>query len=107
MALTQPQVKFVNDVVRPHIERLIRFTSELDAFTLDYANQQTPLPTDSTVLTDSADGSAARADAPQLTGAMVASLATFTANMRANINAASLNALVAAAVRPVEAILRN
>lgn len=107
MALNQVQVKFVNEVVRPHIERLIRFASELDAFNADFANQQTPLPTDATVLTDNTDGTAARADAPQLTGAMVSSLATFSTNMRTQINAASLNALIAAAVRPVEQIIRN
>lgn len=107
MALNQVQVTFVNEVVRPHIERLIRLSSELDAFIADYANQQTPLPTDGTVLTDNADGTAARADAPQLTGAMVANLNTFSVNMRANISEAAYNALVAAAVRPVETILRN
>jgi hypothetical protein len=107
MALNPVQVVFVNEVVRPHIERLIRFASELDAFIADYANQQTPLPTDGTVLTDGEGGVAARTNAPQLTGATVASLNTFTVNMRANINAAAYNALVAAAVRPVEAILRS
>ena len=107
MALTQPQAKFVNEAVRPMIEKLILFRSQLDAFVLDFDNQQAPLPTNATVLDDNADGSAPRADAPQLTGAQVSQLRTFAANMRDQISGTALNTLVSVAVRPVEAILRN
>lgn len=107
MPLNQVQVKFVNEAVRPTIERLIFFRSQLDAFVLDYDNQQTVLPTTATVLDDNADGSAPRPDAPQLTGAQVASLRTFCANMRDQISTTALNTLVNVAVRPVEMILRQ
>jgi hypothetical protein len=107
MPLNPVQVQYVNAVVRPMIERLILFRSELDAFVLDYDNQQTPLPTTAAVLDDNAAGTAPRTDAPTLTGAQVAQLRTFCAGMRDQISATALNTLVQTAVRSVEAILRN
>jgi hypothetical protein len=107
MALNQVQVKFVNEAIRPMIEKLIRFRSELDALVVDFDNQQTPLPTDGTVLTDNTDGSAPRADAPQITGAQATALRTFCAGMRDQINASAHNILVQLSVRSVEQILRN
>lgn len=106
MALNPVQVKFVNEVVRPMVEKLIRFRSELDAFTLDFANQLTPLPTTAAALDDNSTGTAPRTDAPNITGAQVVSLNTFCTNMRDQISGASLNTLVSVAVRPVEQILR-
>lgn len=107
MALTPTQVTFVNEVVRPMIEKLIRFRSELDAFVLDYANQQTPLPTTAVNLDDNTSGTAPRTDAPTLQGSNVASLNTFCTNMRDQISGTALNTLVQLSVRPVEQILRN
>jgi hypothetical protein len=107
MALNQVQVQFVNDVVRPMVEKLIRFRSEMDAFVLDFDNQQTPLPTNATVLDDNAGGTAPRTDAPNITGAQVSNLRTFCANMRDQITPTSLNTLISVAVRPVEVILRQ
>lgn len=107
MALAPQQVAFTNDVVRPMIEKLIRFRSELDAFVLDYANQQTPLPTNAVNLDDNSTGTAPRSDAPTLQGTHVANLNTFCTNMRDTISGAALNTLVQLSVRPVETILRN
>jgi hypothetical protein len=107
MALNPNQVRFVNEVARPMIEKLIRFRSELDAFVMDYANQQTPLPTNAVSLDDNADGTAPRMDAPTLQGSHVASLNTFCTNMRDTISGATLNTLIQLSVRPVETILRD
>lgn len=89
------------------IEKLIRFRSELDAFVVDYANQQTPLPTTAVSLDDNTDGTAPRTDAPTIQGSHVASLNTFCTNMRDTISGPALNTLVQLAVRPVESILRD
>ena len=107
MPLTQVQVKFVTEAVRPMVEKLILFRSQLDAFVLDFDNPQTPLPTNGTVLDDNATGDAPRPDAPQLTGAQVTALRNFAAGMRDQISGTSLNTLVTVAVRSVEQILRN
>lgn len=107
MPLDTVQVKFVNETVRPTIERLILFRSQLDAFVLDFDNQQTPLPTDTTVLDDAIGGGSPRADAPQLQGQDVAALRNFCAGMRDQISAGALNSLVAKSVRSVEAIIRQ
>jgi hypothetical protein len=107
MALNQTQVKFVNEAIRPMVEELILFKSKLDAFVLDFDNQQTPLPTNATVLDDNDAGTAPRIDAPQITGAQATSLRTFCFNMSAQITPASLAALVNVSARPVEHILRR
>jgi hypothetical protein len=107
MALTPVQVNFVNQAVRPTIEQLILFRSRLDAFILDFDNQQVPLPTNATVLDDNDTGTAPRADAPQLTGAQVSALRTFCFNMKGQLSDANLATLVSVSVRSVETILRG
>lgn len=104
MSLNLPQVAFVR-TSRQMIEYLIRVRTRLDAYVLDYDNQQVALPTDATVLDDSADGSTPRDDAPQLTGANVQSLRNFSAGMRDQINEVALDSLVELAVRDVNTII--
>jgi hypothetical protein len=105
MPLNQVQVDFVQEAVRPTIEEIILFRSKLDAFVLDYDNQQSPLPTTAAILDD--NGASPRTDAPTLTGANVQSLRTFCANMRDQITPTSLNTLVALSAQPLEHILRR
>lgn len=107
MALTPVQVTFVNDVVRPMVEKLILFRSQLDAFVLDFDNQQSPIPTNASVLDDNNTGTAPRTDAPNITGAQANSLRGFCANMRDQISGVALNTLISVAVRDIEAILRR
>jgi hypothetical protein len=107
MALTPVQVGFVTEAVRPTVEMLILFRSRLDAFILDFDNQQTPLPTNATVLDDNVSGTAPRTDAPQLTGAQVTALRTFCGNMKGQLSDANLATLVSVSVRSVETILRG
>lgn len=107
MPLNQVQVAFVRDVIRPMVEKLIRFRSELDAFVLDFDNQQTALPTNATVLEDNADGLTPRADAPNITGAQATSLRNFCLGMRDQITPANLNTLINVSARSVETILRS
>jgi len=104
MPLNQVQVAFVQEAVRPMIEQIILFRSRLDAFVLDFDNQQTPLPTTAAVLDD--DGAAPRSDAPTLTGTQVSALRGFCANMRDQVTAGQLNTLISTAVRSMEDILR-
>lgn len=107
MPLTQQQVQFVNGTCRPMIERLIRLRSELDAFVLDFANQQTPLPTNAVNLDDNDAGTAPRADAPTLQGTHTSQLNTLCTNMRDVISGATLNTLAQLSVRPIETVLRQ
>ena len=105
--LNEVQRAYINEVVRPMIERLIRFRYELDAFVLDADNQQTPIPNVADTLNDGPGGTVPRSDAPTLQGTNVTQLRNFSANMRDQINAASQNALVALAVRDVQSIIRS
>jgi hypothetical protein len=107
MALDPVQVAFVNESVRPTIEKLIQFRYALDAFVLDFDNQQNPLPTDATVLDDNATGTAPRTDAPQIAGSEATQLRNFAANMRDQISSVALDSLVELAVRPVAVIIRD
>jgi hypothetical protein len=105
--LNEVQRAFVNEAARPMIEKLIRFRYELDAFVLDADNQQAAISTAADVLNDNLDGSAPRADAPQLQGAHLLQLRNFAAAMRDQINGTALNALVALSVRSVNTIMRG
>lgn len=107
MALNPVQVQFVNEVVRPMVEKLILFRSQMDAFVLDFDNQQSPLPTNATVLDDNAAGTAPRTDAPNITGAQATNLRNFCFGMRDQITPTSLNTLIQVSVRPLEQILRS
>jgi hypothetical protein len=107
ISLNPVQRAFVNETVRPMIERLIQFRYELDAFVLDYDNQQAPIPTLADVLNDNADGTAPRTDAPELQGSQLLQLRNFAANMRDQISGAALNALVSLAVRDVLTVMKS
>ena len=107
MALNPVQVAFVNETCRPLIEKLIKARYELDAFVLDFDNQQTPLPTAATDLDDNSNGTAPRTDAPTLQGDQMTQLRNFAANMRDQISSVALDSLVALSVRPVAAIIRE
>ena len=107
MALNPVQVKFVNETVRPMVENIIRFRSEMDAFVLDFDNQQNPLPTNAAALDDNSDGTAPRTDAPNLTGAQCTQLRNFCVGMRDQVSATALNTLINVAVRSLESILRE
>jgi len=107
MPLNPVQVAFVQDAVRPMIEGIILFRSKLDAFVLDFDNQQTPLPTTAVALDDNPAGMAPRSDAPTITGQQVSNLRTFCANMRDQVTTTNLNALITLSVQTLEAILRR
>ena len=104
--LNEVQVAYVNEVVRPMIERLVRVYSQLDAFVLEAGNQQDAIANTADQLADE-DGSTARTDAPALTGQHVAQLLTFATNMRDQINGAALNTLIALMVRDYETVIRG
>lgn len=104
--LDDVQKKFVNEACRPLIEDLIKFHSRLNSFVLDYDNQQTPITVDTEVLNDGT-GDNPRTDAPNLTGQRLSQLRTFSANMRDQISAATLDILIELAVRDVNTILRE
>ena len=108
MPLNPVQVRDVQEMIRPMIEEIILLCDTFDTFIRDYDNQQTPIPnTGSTPLDDNADGTAPRSDAPTITGAQVGQLRTFVGNMRAQVSAANLNALIELLAQPLAAILRR
>ena len=110
MALNQVQVDFVNEVARPHFEAMVKMIDGLDIFIADYDAIQgsaDALPEDATVLDDNADGTAPRADAPQLTGLLVKQLRNFSNTMSGTVNAAQKDILIAAMVRGLATVLRG
>lgn len=109
MPLNQVQVDHVNEAVRPHMETLIRVLHELDTFVADHdalQNSADALPTDTTVMDDGPGGTAPRTDAPQLTGAQVQTLRDLSANMSAEVNAATKDILIGKMVRPLAVVLQ-
>ena len=104
--LNETQVAYVNETVRPMVERIVRIYSQLDAFVLESGNQQSPIANTADQLADS-NGTLARTDAPALTGQNVAQLATFVGNMRDQINGVALDSLIALMVRDYETVVRS
>ena len=105
--LNEVQRRYTNEVVRPMIESLIRFRYELDAFVLEADNQQYPIANVAEDLNDGDNGTIPRSDAPVLKANNITQLRNFASGMRDQINVASLNALVALAVRDVQNIVRS
>lgn len=105
--LNEVQRAYINETVRPMIERIILFRDELDAFVLEADNQQTPIPNVADTLNDGTGGITPRTDAPTLQGTHVTQLRNFAAGMRDQISGAALNALVALSVRDVRTITRT
>lgn len=105
--LNEVQRAYINETVRPMIERIIKMRDDLDAFVIEADNQQTPIPNVADTLGDGPNGTAARADAPVLQGTHVTQLRNFAAGMRDQINGAALNSLVALAVRDYSTITRG
>lgn len=107
MPLNTVQVAFVNESARPMVESLIRYRSELEAFVLQFDNQQDAIPTSAVALDDNSTGTAPRDDAPLLTGQRVSQLRTFANDMFSQIDSVALDILVSLAVRPVGNIIRD
>jgi hypothetical protein len=103
--LTPVQVKFVNEAVRPTLERLIRADTALRNYVDDFDNQQTPILTNGNDLGDDAAGTAPRTDAPVLTGTLISQLRTF-ANARL-LSTAERNAIIALLVRDLDTVTRD
>lgn len=107
MALNQVQQDFVNNAARPHMEVMIRILHELDTFISDYDALQASadiLPIDTTILDDA--GAAPRIDAPILTGADLANMKTFSANMSAVVGATAKQVLIGKMVRSLNTVLK-
>jgi len=103
MPLNEVQDAFLNNAGRPHMETVVRILHELDTFVADYDAIQgsaDALPEDATVLDDG------RTDAPTLTGAQLKTLRDVSANMSAQINAATKGVLISKMVRALAVVLR-
>lgn len=107
ITINEVQRQYIQEVVRPMIERLIAFRYALDAFVLDTDNQQTPIPNVADVINDNQSLTGPRSDAPQLNGSHITQLRNFAANMRDQITGPALNTLVSVAVRDVQRIIRE
>jgi hypothetical protein len=103
------QVNFVNNAARPHMEEIVKAIHVLDTFVADYdalQNSADAIPEDATVLDDNSTGTAPRSDAPQLTGAQVKTLRDLSANMSAQVIAATKETLISKMVRPLAQVLK-
>lgn len=105
--LNPVQRTFVNETMRPMIERIIMIRDELDSYVLEADNQQTPIPNVADVLNDGNDGTTPRTDAPQLQGIHATQLRNFASTMRDQISGVALNTLITLAVRDVRTINRS
>lgn len=97
--LNPVQVAFVNETIRPMVESLVKMKFRLDAFNLDYDNQQTPIVEDGDDLGDGVDGLVPRVGAPVWTGTKASQMRTVTGNMAATLSGATLDAMIALMVR--------
>ena len=68
------QVAFMNETIRPALEDLVRFKFRVDAFILDYDNQQHAIVKDADDLGEGVDGTTPRGGAPD-SGAAAGNLA--------------------------------
>ena len=104
--LNAVQKAFVSEAARPMIEDLIKFKARLDAFIVDFDNQETPIASTSDALADGAND-LPRTDAPQLTGANLTTMRTICGNMSGQLSGATYNAMVRLAVRDLDTILKE
>jgi len=104
--LNEVQRLFINETVRPAIEKIINFRYQLVQLVDEMSNQQTPIANTTDVLGDGPGGTVPRSDAPALTGQNVAQLLTFATGMRDQVSTAALNQLIQLAVRSVNQIVQ-
>ena len=105
--LNEVQRAFISETVRPFLEDMVRITSRMDTFMLDYDNQQNAIATTETDLGDGVDGTAPRTDAPVMTGTQLGTLRTIVTTMRAGITAGQYNALISLLVRDLNTVIRS
>lgn len=104
----QVQRDFINNAARPHMEEMIRMVHVLDTYVADYDALQASsdaLPTNAVVLDDGTD-TTPRDNAPQLSGADLANMATFSANMSAVVGTVAKQTLIGKMVRNLNTVLR-
>jgi hypothetical protein len=107
MALNKVQQDFINNAARPHMEEMIRMVHVLDTYIADYNAIQASvdaLPIDATILDDA--GASPRSDAPQLTGADLANMESFSTSMSAVVGAAAKQVLIGKMVRNLNTVLK-
>lgn len=98
------QTRFVNEVVRPIIEKLTMGQSMAATFSKDYAALQSgenAIPATSDILDDGRD------DAPILTGAYIQELAAICAAIEAATTGAQKVELIQKSVRPLDVIYKG
>ena len=101
------QVTFINNTVRPMLDALVRAKFRLDAFVLDYDNQQNAIDTTADDLGDGVDGLVPRVGAPVWTGTRLAQFRTVTGAMADALDGATLNVMVELLVRDLSQVLGN
>jgi len=107
MALNKVQQDFVNNALRPAIERTIQNKHYEDTFIADYDAIQASadaLPEDATILDDAGD--APRSDAPTLTGIQGSQLRSLLAARSAVITPVIEETFIGKMVRSLNSVLR-
>ena len=106
-ALDPVQVAFMNETVRPTLEALVRAKFRLDAFVLDYDNQQDAIATTADDLGDGVDGLVPRVGAPVWTGTRLGQFRTVCGNMADALDGPTLNIMVELLVRDLANVIGN
>ena len=99
------QVAFINETVRPMLEALVKFKFRVDAFVLDYDNQQNAIATTADDLGDDASGTAPRVGAPTWTGTRLGQFRTLSGDMADALNGATLNVMIELMVRDLNSVI--
>ena len=97
----------MNETVRPTLEDVVRFKFRLDAFILDYDNQQNAIATTADDLGDGVDGTAPRVAVPVWTGTRLGQFRTLGGSMADALDGATLNVMIELMVRSLNFVISD
>ena len=87
------------------LDALVKFTFRVDAFVLDYDNQQNAIATTADDLGDGVDGLVPRVGAPVWTGTRLAQCRTLNGSMADALDGATLNVMIELMVRDLNHVI--
>ncbi len=99
------QVAFINETVRPMLEALVKFKFRVDAFVLDYDNQQNAIATTADDLGDDPSGTAPRIGAPTWTGTRLGQFRTLSGSMADALDGTTLDVMIELMVRDLNNVI--
>ena len=99
------QVAFINETVRPMLDALVKFKFRVDAFVLDYDNQQNAIATTADDLGDDPSGTAPRIGAPAWTGTRLGQFRRLGGDMADALDGVTLNVMIELMVRDLNNVI--